>query len=162
MPTLEQLPAVKASLNFLATTLLLVGYGLILMDRVRLHQAAMLSAFVTSIAFLVCYLFYHWKVGHVEFAGPPKVKVFYLTMLGTHVLLAMTVPFLTSATLFFAFRGNWARHRSLARFTFPIWLYVSVTGVLIYMFLYVWFPAPASALTMESNRSINAYANQIH
>jgi uncharacterized membrane protein YozB (DUF420 family) len=150
MPTVEQLPAVNAGLNFLATTLLLVGYGLIKMDRVRLHVGTMLAAFSTSVAFLVSYVVYHWQIGGGKhFEGPPTVRAFYLTMLASHVVLAAVVPFLAVATIYLGLTQQWLRHRRLARWTFPIWLYVSITGVLIYLFLYVFFPGTDPSSTIS-------------
>ncbi len=145
MPTFEQLPAINASLNFLAMTLLLVGYGLILMGRERLHQGTMLAAFGVSMAFLICYLTYHIGIGGSRsFAGQGLIRPFYFAMLMSHIVLAALVPFLASATIYLGWTGQRLRHRRLARWTFPIWLYVSVTGVLIYWFLYVFSAAVAS------------------
>jgi putative membrane protein len=142
LPTVEQLPTINALLNFSATILLLLGYGLIKLDRDVLHKWTMVAAFVTSIAFLACYLVYHYHVGSKSFVGPPMARSLYLTMLASHVVLAAAVPFLAIVTLFYGFRERWAQHRRIAQWTFPIWLYVSVTGVLIYLMLYVFYASP--------------------
>jgi len=138
--TIEQLPAVNATLNALATILLVCGWTLIKTRRERAHKIVMLSAFAVSVVFLACYLVYHYHVGSVPFAGPGAVRVVYLTMLATHVVLAATVPFLAGITIFLGLTDRRKRHRQLARWTFPIWLYVSVTGVVIYVMLYHVYP----------------------
>lgn len=135
-----QLPAVNALLNLTATLLLVSGYILIRRGRPQIHKTAMLAAFATSIAFLTCYLIYHQQVGHVRFEGPTMIRYFYLAMLASHILLAAAVPVLAIATIYLALRGRWRQHRRIARWTFPIWLYVSVTGVLIYVVLYHVYP----------------------
>ena len=150
----EQLPAVNATLNFLATVLLLSGYVLIKRRQELAHKWTMLAAFGVSIAFLVCYLIYHWQIGGGKhFQGPPVVKTLYLAMLLTHIILAMTVPFLTVATIITGFKDRRAAHRRLARWTFPIWLYVSVTGVLIYLCLYIFFPGTQESPKIEESRT---------
>jgi len=138
------LPTVNAVLNALATVLLLWGYVLIKGRREPAHKRVMITAFVVSILFLTCYLIYHWNVGSVHFEGPPVVRTIYLGILLTHVTLAATVPFLAGATIYLGLRDRRARHRALARWTFPIWLYVSVTGVVIYLMLYHLYPASAA------------------
>lgn len=158
MPTIEQLPAVNAGLNFLATTLLLIGYGLILMDRQQLHKWVMLAAFGTSIAFLVCYLIYHVGIGGGrQFAGEGIIRPVYFTMLISHIVLAATVPILTMTTIYFGLTRQWMLHRRIARWTFPIWLYVSVTGVLIYLFLYVIYPGPSDLPKMDRNWTVRQF-----
>jgi len=107
----------------------------------------MIAAFVVSAAFLTSYLIYHYQVGSVPFPGSGLVRTLYLLMLLTHVVLAALVPFLAIATFFFAFRGNFQRHRKIARWTLPIWLYVSVTGVLVYVVLYQLYGASAGGLS---------------
>lgn len=139
-----ELPAVNAMLNGLATLLLVGGYVLIKRGRRDAHAWTMLAAFGTSVAFLVCYLTYHFALGHYTgsssrpFAGTGPVRPVYFTILISHILLAAVVPFLALVTIYRGLRRQWARHRSLARVTFPIWLYVSVTGVIIYLMLYHW------------------------
>lgn len=144
------LPAVNASLNGLATILLLAGYTLIKAGRRDAHKAAMLAAFGTSVAFLVCYLIYHAALHHYtgesgkRFPGAGVVKVVYLAILFSHISLAFSLVFLPLITIYRAWKQQWDRHRRIARITFPIWVYVSVTGVIIYLMLYHW-PQPAVA-----------------
>ena len=135
---IRSLPAVNASLNGLATILLLAGYVMIKSRRPTAHKVLMLSSFGTSIVFLACYLIYHFNVGSKKFPGEGAIKTVYLLILVTHIILAMAVPVLASMTIYRAWRGQWERHRSIARITFPIWVYVSVTGVIIYLMLYQW------------------------
>lgn len=130
------LPAVNASLNALSTVLLLVGYTAIRCRQQHLHKRVMLGALATSALFLICYLVYHWQVGSRPFPGQGTIRTVYLTILLTHVVLAATVLPLALVTTFRALRGEFGRHRRVARWTFPIWLYVSVTGVVIYLMLY--------------------------
>lgn len=140
--TVQQLPAINATLNAIAAVLLLVGWAQIKTGRERAHKISMLSAFAVSILFLTCYLVYHFHVRHVEFRGPSSVRPWYFAILISHVLLAATVPFLASATIYLGLRDRRARHRQLARWTFPIWLYVSITGVIVYVMLYQLYPGP--------------------
>ena len=141
------LPAVNASLNALATVLLLTGYVLIKRGRREAHAWTMISAFGTSVVFLVCYLVYHAALHHYtgesgkKFGGSGVIRPIYFAILISHVLLAVPVAVLALLTLRLAWRKNWGGHRRLARITFPIWVYVSLTGVIIYAFLYHW-PAP--------------------
>lgn len=123
--------------------LLVVGWVLIKSRRELAHKWCMLSAFAVSVVFLVCYLVYHYHVGSVRFQGPPAVRVAYLTMLASHIVLAATVPVLAGITIYLGLKDRRHKHRQFARWTFPIWLYVSVTGVLIYVMLYHLYPAPA-------------------
>ncbi len=143
------LPAVNASLNALATVLLLTGYVLIKRGRREAHAWTMISAFGTSVVFLVCYLVYHAALHHYtgssgkKFGGSGIIWPIYFAILISHVLLAVPVAVLALLTLRRAWRKNWDGHRQLARITFPIWVYVSVTGVIIYVLLYHWPAAPA-------------------
>lgn len=135
------LPAADACLNAVAATLLIVGYRLIKQRRETAHKRVMLAAFGVSVAFLACYLTYHIGArltgrGELHFAGPPAVRRVYLAILISHVLLAFTVPVLALATIYLGFADRRVAHRRLARWTFPIWLYVSITGVVIYVMLY--------------------------
>ena len=132
---LRFMPAVNASLNAAATALLLAGYAAIRRGARQTHQACMLAAFVASALFLVGYLAYHWVHGDTRFPGTGPIRVLYLAILASHVVLSMAVVPLALATLFLAARGRFARHRRLARVTLPIWLYVSVTGVVIFLML---------------------------
>ena len=130
------LPAVNASLNATATVLLLTGYVLIRQGKREQHRKVMLAAFGVSILFLICYVIYHAQVGSVSFQGQGWLRPVYFTILISHVLLAATVPVFAIITLRRALRGEFARHRKIARITYPIWLYVSITGVIVYLMLY--------------------------
>lgn len=138
------LPAVNAGLNGFAAILLAAGYVQIKQRRVLAHRNLMLSAFAVSIAFLACYLVYHAALHQdtglagKKFAGQGVIRPVYFTILITHVLLAVTVPVLASITIYRGLKADWPRHRRIAKITFPIWMYVSVTGVIIYLMLYHW------------------------
>ncbi|MGI9070647.1 MAG: DUF420 domain-containing protein [Bryobacteraceae bacterium] len=132
----HDLPVVNATLNGLATLLLLTGYALIRQRKINAHRRVMVTAFAVSCVFLVCYLVYHWNVGSVKFDKPGWVRVVYLWILGTHTVLAAIVPVLAIVTLRRALKAQYKQHRAIARWTFPIWLYVSVTGVAVYVLLY--------------------------
>ncbi len=134
--TVHDLPAVNATLNGLSGILLATGYVLIRMRRIELHRKVMISAFITSSLFLVCYLVYHAQVGSVRFVRQGFVRPLYFTILITHVTLAATVVPLAIITLTRGLKGRFTQHRRIARWTFPIWMYVSVTGVLVYVLLY--------------------------
>ena len=134
--TVHDLPAVNASLNALSGVLLLTGYALIRTRRIGQHRRCMIAAFATSSAFLVCYIVYHAQVGSVPFTRSGLVRPLYYTILITHVTLAVTVLPLAIVTAARGLRADYARHMKVARWTFPIWLYVSVTGVLVYVLLY--------------------------
>jgi uncharacterized membrane protein YozB (DUF420 family) len=134
------LATTNAVLNGLATLLLVAGWVLARQGRVRAHRAVMIAAFATSAVFLACYLTYHWLVGHVPFRGTGGVRTVYFAILISHILLAVAVPVLARRMFFLAWRRRFDAHRRLGRITLPIWLYVSVTGVLIYLMLYRWFP----------------------
>ena len=134
--TVHDLPAVNAVLNALSGVLLLAGYSLIRARRIEQHRVCMLAAFTASALFLVCYVVYHAQVGSVPFTREGFVRPLYFTILITHVTLAAAVPTLAIVTLSRALKGRFAQHRAIARWTLPIWLYVSVTGVLVYVLLY--------------------------
>lgn len=134
--TVQDLPAVNATLNAISGALLLAGYGLIRARRIELHRRCMLAAFATSALFLVCYLVYHAQVGSVRFTREGLVRPVYFTILITHVVLAALVLPMALVTLSRGLKGRVGPHRVIARWTFPIWLYVSVTGVLVYVLLY--------------------------
>ena len=140
MITLHDLPTVNAVLNGTAAILLVWGYALIRRRKIAGHRRVMLSAFAVSIVFLTCYLIYHFQVGSVKFPRPGWVRNVYWTILFTHTVLAVTVPFLAVITLSRALRERFAQHKKIARWTFPIWLYVSVTGVIVYLMLYHIYP----------------------
>jgi len=133
---IHDLPVVNATLNGIATVLLLIGYTLIRRGRVSAHRKVMLTAFGVSCLFLISYLTYHYNVGSVRFDKPGRVRTAYLCILATHTVLAAIVPVLVIITLTRALKGQFAKHRAIARWTFPIWLYVSVTGVVVYVLLY--------------------------
>ena len=132
----RNLPAVNAGLNSLATVLLLGGFVLIKQGRRKAHEVAMLSCFGVSAVFLISYLTYHYWAGHKPFPGTGILKTVYLLILLTHIVLAATVPVLAITTIVLGLRQKWVLHRRWAKVTFPIWLYVSVTGVVIYVMLY--------------------------
>ena len=134
--TVHDLPAVNASLNAVSGVLLVGGYTLMRLRRIDLHRKVMIAAFATSSLFLVCYLVYHAQVGSVPFPRYGFVRSLYFTILITHVVLAATVPPLAIITMTRGLQGRYPQHRRIARWTFPIWLYVSVTGVLVYVLLY--------------------------
>lgn len=135
--TVHDLPAVNASLNAVATVLLIYGYTLIRKGKREQHKKVMLSAFAVSIVFLICYLVYHAEVGSVPYKGEGVMRAIYFTILIPHVILAATVPVLAGITLWRAFQEQFDKHRKIARITFPIWLFVSITGVMVYLMLYV-------------------------
>ena len=132
------LPAINASLNGLATMLLVSGYILILQNRRDAHKRAMLAAFGVSVVFLACYLVYHGYAGSKPFTGTGYIRPVYFTILISHIILAAAVPFLAGLTIYRGLKGQWEKHKRIARLTFPIWLYVSITGVMIYVMLYHW------------------------
>ena len=134
--TLADLPSLNAALNATSAVLLLVGWVLILRRKIDAHRRAMLSAFACSIVFLVSYLVYHFQVGSVKFQGTGTVRTVYFAVLLTHTVLAAAVPFLAAITLSRALARRFDRHKKIARWTLPIWLYVSVTGVVVYWMLY--------------------------
>ena len=134
--TLADLPTLNAALNATSAVLLTLGWILIRRRRIEAHRRAMLSAFGCSIVFLVSYLVYHFQVGSVKFQGTGAVRTVYLTILLTHTVLAAAVPFLAVITLSRALARRFDRHKRIARWTLPIWLYVSVTGVVVYCMLY--------------------------
>ena len=130
------LPTINAILNATAAILLVWAYLLIRRKRVDQHRKVMLAAFTTSCLFLVCYLVYHYQVGSVRFAHEGAIRTVYLTILGTHTVLAAAVPILAVVTLRRGLAAKYDRHRRIAKWTLPIWLYVSVTGVIVYLMLY--------------------------
>ena len=132
----HSLPALNACLNATSAVLLVTGYRLIRSGRRDAHRKVMLTAFGTSILFLISYLTYHAQVGSVPFEGQGAIRIVYFTILISHTILAATVPFLAVITLRRGLKSDFARHRKIARWTLPIWLYVSVTGVVVYLMLY--------------------------
>lgn len=132
----RDLPTLNATLNGLSAVLLVAGYRFIRQRRIKEHRLCMLSAFGVSVVFLACYLVYHYQVGSVRFPGTGWIRPVYFTVLITHTILAAAVPVLAIITLSRALRERFDQHRRIARWTFPIWLYVSVTGVVVYWMLY--------------------------
>jgi uncharacterized membrane protein YozB (DUF420 family) len=133
---IADLPAINATLNGVAAILLIIGYTLIRRGRIAQHRAVMLTAFGTSILFLTSYLVYHAHVGSKHFPGQGPVRLVYFAILVSHTVLAATVPVLALITLSRGLSARYDRHRAIARWTLPIWLYVSVTGVVVYLLLY--------------------------
>ena len=134
--SVSDLPLVNASLNGLATILLIAGYICIRQRRIAAHRAAMIAAFVTSVLFLVSYLVYHAHTGSRPFPGRGAIRGIYFVILITHIVLAATIPPLAGVTLWRAYRGRFDRHVRVARWTLPLWLYVSITGIVVYVMLY--------------------------
>jgi putative membrane protein len=134
--SVSQLPSLNAALNSLSAILLIAGYLFIRSRNIKAHKTCMLAAFASSILFLISYLVYHYQVGSVPFQGQGGIRLVYFTILLTHTILAITVVPLALVTLYRAFKERFDRHRRIARWTFPIWLYVSVTGVVVYWMLY--------------------------
>jgi uncharacterized membrane protein YozB (DUF420 family) len=134
-------PIINASLNGASAVLLLVGHRLIKQRRMPAHRAVMITAFVTSSLFLVSYVYYHSIAGFgsVHFQGRGWIRPVYFTILISHTILAAVIVPMVLMTLSRGLRGRYARHRAIARWTYPLWLYVSVTGVVIYFMLYQWF-----------------------
>jgi uncharacterized membrane protein YozB (DUF420 family) len=132
----HDLPALNATLNATAAILLLSGYRLIRSGRKEAHRRVMLAAFSVSVLFLASYLVYHAEVGSVPYRKAGAIRSVYFAILISHTILAALVPVLASITLYRALRERFDRHRRIARITLPIWLYVSVTGVIVYLMLY--------------------------
>ncbi len=134
--SIHDLPAINATLNATSGVLLLVGWLLIRTRRIEQHRKFMIGAFAASSLFLVCYVIYHAQVGSVRFTRQGFVRPLYFTILITHVTLAFTVVPLAIISLSRGLARNYPQHRRIARWTLPIWMYVSVTGVLVYVLLY--------------------------
>ena len=131
-------------LNASSATCLTLGYFFIRSRRIQAHKTCMLAAVGCSTVFLISYVTYHLQVGSVRFQGQGWIRPAYFVLLGTHTILAATVVPLAIVTLLRGLRGNFERHRAIARWTLPIWLYVSVTGVIVYFLLYHLYAAPAA------------------
>jgi len=134
--SVHDLPALNATLNGTSAVLLTWGYFLIRAGKKQQHKRVMITAFCVSIVFLISYLVYHAQVGSVKYPHTGQIRRIYLTILFTHTVLAATVPVLAIITLRRGLKGKFDRHRAIARWTLPIWLYVSVTGVVVYLMLY--------------------------
>ena len=133
-------PALIASLNGASAVLLGTGRYLISRNRIAAHRACMIAAVVSSAVFLACYVYFHAHVGDIRFLGPHMWHVIYLVVLIPHVILAIVIVPMVIITLSRGLRARYDSHRAIARWTFPLWMYVSVTGVLVYFMLYQWFP----------------------
>jgi uncharacterized membrane protein YozB (DUF420 family) len=139
---IRYLPSLNAFLNATSAVLLICGLVAIKRGNVHAHRKCMVAAFVISVLFLICYLTYHAIAGHTVFnPGIPEVRTFYLIVLWTHIPLAGLVPVLALRLFYLAVKRRFKSHASLARWAFPIWIYVSVTGVVIYLMLYHLYPA---------------------
>lgn len=138
--SIPDLPAVNASLNGCSAVLLGAGWILIKRGKKTAHRNCMIAAFCTSTVFLICYLVYHANAGRTEFHKPEWFRPIYLTLLATHTVLAAVIVPMILITLSRALKQRFDRHKVIARWTWPMWMYVSVTGVLIYYLLYVKFP----------------------
>jgi uncharacterized membrane protein YozB (DUF420 family) len=136
MLQVTDLPAVNATLNSLATVLLVLAWIAIRRRQPIVHRNLMIAALSCSVLFLTSYLIYHAQVGSVRFQGTGPMRTVYFTILLTHTVLAALVPFLVAVTVWRAYKKRWDRHVRIARWTLPIWLYVSVTGVAVYWMLY--------------------------
>lgn len=137
------MPAVNATLNSVATVFIAMGWWFILREKKKAHAVCMISALTTSAAFLACYVVYHYHAGSVKFTAEGWPRLVYFPILISHVILAIAIVPMVLMTVIPAVRRRWDRHRRMGRWTMPVWLYVSVTGVLVYLMLYVWFPSTA-------------------
>jgi len=140
---IQDIPALNAALNGLATILLTIGFIFIKLGNRDAHRRAMISACIVSAVFLVGYVAHKAMVRgvHTPFGGEGGIRTVYYVMLITHIILAIAIAYLVPRTFFLAIKGDYERHRAWAKWTFPIWYYVSITGVLVYFFLYQWWPA---------------------
>ena len=141
--TVSDIPAINATLNGVASLLLIAGFILIKTGRKEAHRRVMTSACLVSVIFLIGYVSHKIPVRgvHTPFGGQGLIAKVYYTMLISHIILAVSIAYLVPRTFLFAIRGDFENHKRWAKFTFPIWSYVSVTGVLVYFFLYQWWPA---------------------
>lgn len=133
-------PALNATLNGTSAVFLLTGRVLIARGRMAAHRFCMIGAVVASSLFLGCYVFFHYKVGNILFLGQGWSRPVYFTILTSHVILAIVIVPLAIVTLSRGLRARYDRHRAIAQWTWPLWMYVSITGVLVYFMLYQWFP----------------------
>jgi putative membrane protein len=140
MLSVSDLPLLNAFLNTASTVLLLVGHQFIRRGNRAHHKKMMLGAFTTSILFLISYIVYHVARGAQHFGGDGLIRPIYFLILGTHTILAAALVPMVLTTLFRALKGEYEKHRKIAEWTYPVWLYVSVTGVIIYLMLYQIFP----------------------
>lgn len=139
--TTADLPALNACLNATSAVFLLLGYWQIRQKKIAAHRVCMSAAFLTSVLFLLSYLYYHYHHGATKFPGQGALRLVYFAILLTHTVLAVVIVPMILLTLRRALKGEFAQHRRLARWTLPLWLYVSVTGVIVYLMLYQLYPA---------------------
>ena len=141
--TIRDIPALNATLNGIATVLITIGFILIKTGRRETHRKVMTTAMVVSALFLVGYVTHKVLIRgvHTPFGGEGVIRTVYYVMLISHIILAISIAFLVPRTFLFAIKGDYERHKAWAKWTFPIWYYVSVTGVLVYFSLYQWWPA---------------------
>jgi putative membrane protein len=144
--TFQDLPAVNASLNALSAVLLTAGYIFIRRGNQIAHRNCMIGALMASVIFLTCYLVYHYKAGRTVFLEPKGFRPIYLTILITHTILAVVIVPMIIITASRAFRARYDLHKRIARWTWPLWMYVSITGVVVYLILYKIYPQAAQAL----------------
>ena len=140
MDIISLLPTVEAILNTLSAILISTGYYFIRNKNISAHRACMISALIFSSIFFIVYLIYHLNVGNIPFAGQGIIRPIYFTILTSHVILAATTVILVITTVSLIIRGNVEKHKKFARWTLPIWLYVSVTGVIIYLIAFHFYP----------------------
>jgi putative membrane protein len=138
---ISYLPHLNACLNSTSALLLIAGYASIRAGKIGAHRACQISALAVSMLFLVSYLTYHFNHGTTRFTGQGLVRTFYFTVLTSHTILAVVIVPLVIITFYRAFRQDFVRHRKIARLTLPLWLYVSVTGVVVYLMLYQIYPS---------------------
>ena len=145
--TLQDIPALNATLNALCTVLLTIGFILIKLGKRDTHRKVMTMACVVSAIFLVGYVTHKILIRgvHTPFGGEGGIRTVYYTMLISHIILAIAIAYLVPRTFLLAISGQYERHRAWAKWTFPIWYYVSITGVLVYFFLYQWWPSSTAA-----------------
>jgi putative membrane protein len=139
-PQYAYFPALIAGLNGTSAVLLLAGRCLIMRRKIAAHRACMIAAIVSSGLFLACYLYFHAHVGDIRFLGPGIWHAIYLVILIPHVILAIVIVPMVFITLSRGLKARYPQHRAIARWTWPLWMYVSVTGVIVYFMLYQWFP----------------------
>ena len=136
MIAVHSLPSINACFNAASAILLVTGYVMIRKNRVAAHRACMISALLCSVFFLAGYLTFHYQAGSTKFTGEGAIRILYFTILISHTILAVVIVPLVLITVFRAVRGRFDEHKAIARWTLPIWLYVSVTGVVVYFMLY--------------------------
>ena len=141
MDIIPYLPTYQAILNFTAAVLITTGYIFIRRKNKLAHRACMIMALTVSCVFLVSYFYYHWTIGNVPFAGQGVIRPIYFTILFTHIVLALSMLALIPITVSFAIKGDHVMHKKFARVALPIWLYVSITGVIIYMLVFHFYTA---------------------